>query len=93
MNSVQKAAQSANISCTDADILAFLAEGRNIAANIKRDVDASENHIYERLKKLQNRGLIRQIGTESTHLYELTKQGYEAIEAWQELQTILEEED
>mgnify|MGYP006302611673 CR=1 FL=1 len=60
----------------DFSILAELRKGRNLAANLYMDLDASRQYINERLTLLEDYGLVDRIGPNPrAGLYELTECG------------------
>ena len=81
------------LSTTDAKILDVLTEGRNLAVNItdRIETDQHRNYISRRLKKLSDDGYVRNVGRESTGLYELTSAGEQALEAYKEYNQKLEQ--
>lgn len=61
---------------TDRLILEELATGRNLAANIHREIDKSRNHVNERMGYLHDYQLVERVGpAQGTGLYELTARG------------------
>lgn len=64
----------------DFSILAELEDGRNVAANIYIDLDASRQYINERLTLLEDWGLVDRIGPNpSAGLYEINALGRAAL--------------
>jgi len=66
---------------TDLLVLEALAEGRNVGANIAKDVDKHRKTVNPRLRQLEDYGLVRNIGN---GVYELTDAGRDAIETLDE---------
>lgn len=71
---------------TDYEILEALDEhGRNTATNISAHIGRNRSYINSQLSKLRGTDLVAQIGpVENSGLYELTPQGKQVVEYWQE---------
>jgi|APHM01.1.fsa_nt_gi Sugar-specific transcriptional regulator TrmB. len=68
---------------TDFDILNALSEtgGRNVAANIARELDRDRSYINTRFSKLVEYGLVERVGpADRSGLYDLTARGERALQ-------------
>ena len=60
----------------DFDLLAELAEGRNVAANLYLLIDSSRQYVNERMTELYKKGLVDRVGpNDHSGLYEITEKG------------------
>lgn len=66
---------------TDRLILGELVSGRNLAANIAKNIDRNRNYINERMSYLRDYRLVDRVGpVETTGLYELTARGAAVVD-------------
>lgn len=47
---------------TDEDIISLLHNGRNVPANLADELDLSRQYVQQRLKRMEEHGLIKNIG-------------------------------
>jgi len=67
---------------TDFRILEALTDGRNVAANLQHEIDATRTYINSRFGMLYDYGLVDRVGeSERVGLYEITAKGRIALEA------------
>ncbi|WP_255196516.1 helix-turn-helix transcriptional regulator [Halorarius litoreus] len=50
------------LSETDNAILSLLAEGRNVPANIADELDFTRQYVQQRLKRMEEHGIVQNIG-------------------------------
>lgn len=62
---------------TDKDLLEELSKGRNVGANLAKDVEKHRKTVNPRLRQLEDYGLVNNIGN---GVYELTEKGRVALE-------------
>lgn len=66
---------------TDFQILGALTDGRNVAANLQHEIDATRTYINSRFGLLYDYGLVDRVGeSERVGLYEISEKGRVALE-------------